>query len=155
MVTKLSPEARAELAGQGVAISGDIGGLQKQRYWTQDGREIMAIPAIRTYRRVRDKKIVGEGVRDANFDKGWLLQPPAKLKPYCPHCDKWHDTQKEIDDCGEKKGAFNKKWMAKAKKMKHQEGDGEVEGLRTEVSELKSDMSDIKDMLTQLLAKKE
>jgi len=39
------------------------------------------------------------GTVDANLDRGWLMQPPQMLKPYCRGCDRWHDTQAEVDRC--------------------------------------------------------
>lgn len=156
MARDLSPQTRAQLESQGVAISGDIGGTKRRRYWTPDGREIWAVPAMRTYRKIANKKIVDEGLRDANLDRGWLLEKPTVLKPYCPACDGWHDTQEEVEACIAKKEAFDSKWAKKAQKMKRQEDGGEeVDKIKAEVSEIKSDMADIKNMLAQLLGKGE
>lgn len=120
---------------------------KKTRYWTPDGREILAVPCMTDWVRKKDGKVIDGGRRDANLDKGWLLQPPTEPKLRCHSCDRWHDTQKEITACGAKKKAFDDKWQARAKRMLHKEG-GEVE-------ELKSEMADIKNMLMQLLEKKE
>lgn len=149
MARKLSSQQAAELESQGTTISGYIGGTKKSKYFTPDGREILSVPAMRTWIKKKDGKVVDSGTRDANLDRGWLLQPPIELKPHCPHCDNWHDTQGEIDACGAKKKAFDNKWAAKAKRMKGNEV-GEVGELKAEVSELKSDMSDIKEMLIKL-----
>jgi len=100
---KLSPAI--EEAGYG--ISGDIGGLLRQTYYTPDGRTIRAIASIRDYvRKDKDGKVVETGSRDANLDKGWLLAMPSDLKLYCSGCDKWHDTQEEIDACIASKQKF-------------------------------------------------
>ena len=103
------------LTEKGSRIKGDIGGIPRQRYWTPDGREIRAIPSMREY---LDRSVNPpvSGIRDANMDRGWLLQKPPILKPYCPHCDNWHDTQKEIDACGKAKKAFQNKYNRLAKK---------------------------------------
>jgi len=143
---------QAQYSHEGITRGEVTGGVKKIQYWTPDGREMWAVPSLRGYRRILNKKVIGEGIRDANLDKGWLLRPPAELKPYCPHCDKWHDTQKEINACRVNRKAFDEKYMKKAKK---EVGSSEVAELRAEVTGIKSDMSDIKDMLTQLLAKKE
>ena len=107
--------ALEELEGTGSRLTGSTGGLPRQRYWTPDGREIRAIPSIRIY---IDRSVdpPAEGIRDANLDKGWLLQKPTRLKRYCPHCDYWHNTQKQIDACGQKKKAFQDKYTRKAKR---------------------------------------
>jgi len=147
MGRELSSAQRAELDSQGATISGDIGGVKKQRYYTPDGREVLAVPSMKNWVRREGKKVLDSGIRDANLDNGWLLQPPTKLKLHCDYCDRWHDTQKEIDACGAKKKVFDDKWAEKVKKLRHKD-DGD---LRDEVSELKSDMSDIKSMLSQLL----
>ena len=136
-----------------VRITGDIGGLTKQRYWTPDGREMLAVPSIRTYVRIKEGKQIGGGTRDANLDKGWLLQKPTRLKPHCSYCNKWHNNQKEIGECGNKKKSFNAEWEKKAKQMKRSESK-EIDDIKQEFSELKSEMSDIKNMLAQLLNKK-
>ena len=86
--------------GSGTVFSGEIGASPRKRYYTPDGRVIFSIPAIRDYvRKDRDGKIIEQGTRDANLDKGWFLQKPQVLKMFCRHCDEWHDTQVEIDAC--------------------------------------------------------
>jgi len=128
----------------------DIGGIPKTTYWTPDGREIKAFPCMRTFVMKKDGKVIGDGVRDANLDKGWLTQKPTELKLTCTYCDKWHDTKEEITQCGAKHRAFDEKWAEKARKMKKDESND----LKSEVEELKSDMTEIKSMLMKLLEKK-
>jgi hypothetical protein len=124
-----------------------LGGQPKQTYYTPDGRKIMALPDMHTYERRNEKgQTIESGVRDVNFDRGWLPQPPQVKKPYCPHCDKWHDSPTEVIQCGEKKGAI----ISKATKV------AEVElGIisDTRIDKLESDMSEIKDMFKKLLEK--
>ena len=148
MPTVGTANQQAQYSHEGVGLKEVSGGAKKMRYWTPDGREKFAVPAMRTYRMTRSG---AEGVRDANLDKGWLLQKPTELKPYCPHCDNWHDNQKEIDACGAKKKSFYEEYEAKARKMKGQEGGAVAE----RVDKLESDISDIKSLLTQLLKQKE
>jgi len=142
----VTAEEKQQIAQKGFA---DIGGTRKKRYWTPDGREMFAVPLMKDWVKIKDKKIIGSGTRDANLDKGWLLESPSEPKPYCPYCTNWHDTQKEIDACGVKKNRFAKLYEKKALKEKSEEN----KGLQTEVAELKSEMSDIKSMLTKLLEK--
>lgn len=118
-------------------ITGSIGGQPKSTYWTPDGRVIRAMPDIHEY------LYKGEnGLRDANLDKGWLLQKPSELKLYCPHCDYWHDTEGEIKGCKLKHTALIAKHTKKAKK--------ELGGL-DRIDKLEKDMGEIKDLLKKLL----
>jgi len=126
---------------QPLIIGGDIGGIPKHRYWTPDGREILSIPCMR---------ITNKGeTRDANYDKGWLSEPPKELKLYCPHCDYWHDTEEEVEECGKKVAArklkFNK-WARKQMK-------GEVKEKNKEIDALRSELSELKEMVAKLVAK--
>jgi hypothetical protein len=127
---KLSPA----IEKSGYGITGDIGGLPRQTYYTPDGRVIKAIPSLREYvKKGKNGEAVETGTRDANLDKGWLLTPPTELKLYCSGCDMWHDTQEEVDACIAKK----KKWVdALGKRAIKQEAD-DVASLRQEVAELK------------------
>ncbi len=122
-------------------IERDIGGQPKTRYWTPDGRELLRSPCMRTTK--------NGGVRDANFDFGWLPIKPTQLKLYCPHCDKWHDTDEEVKACGKQRKAFDAKFMRIAKKQTKNDGadkDKEIESLRSELAELK-------EMITRLAQK--
>ncbi len=141
----ITVEEKKQIKEKGYA---DIGGIQRKRYWTPDGREILSIPAIRTYVKMQNGKVVENGIRDANLDNGWLESKPDKLKPYCPYCGKWHNTQVQINECGKIKKKLQKKFdlIAEAERSKEQD-------LKTEVDNLKSDVSEIKEMLHQLLAK--
>lgn len=152
----LLTQTRAELNATGVAITGDVGGIRKKKYWTPDGREIMSVPSIKhwmTVKVVNGKKVMtGEGDRDANLDKGWLLEPPQEPKLYCKGCFKWHDTQKEINKCIAKRTKSNKEWDIRARKLMDdtEKGDGQV---NQEIKTMKSDIADIKLLLNKLLEK--
>ena len=139
-MTTLTVQEREVLRNNGFIKAGDIGGQPKHTYWTPDGREIRALPDMHEYS-LRDAggKTIRSGVRDANLDKGWLLQKPTELKPYCPHCDAWHDNQEGIDVCGRKKSTF----MAKCIKETKEEPD--------RLTKLESDMSELKGLLKQLM----
>ena len=146
----LLPEVKSQLNSTGVAVSGDIGGLKKTKYWTPDGKEILAVPSILTFKLVdKKKKTVRDVTVDRNLEKGWLLQPPTKVKPHCSGCGKWHDTEQEIDTCITKKKTFNEEWEERVKKERKDNG----EGLKQEVAELKSEMVEIKSLLIKLLKK--
>ena len=101
----------------GYGLSGEIGGLPRQTYFTPDGRVIKAIPALREYV-IKDKegKVTDSGMRDANLDRGWLLKPPVNPKLFCQGCDRWHDTPEEVEECGHQQNGFIEKIGVKAKK---------------------------------------
>ena len=127
---------KQELGEKGYA---NIGGTPKIPYFTPDGRKVMALPAMRTFADAN-----GGGTRDANLDRGWLSSMPAELKPYCPHCDLWHDTEKQVTECGRKKNVLAVKWQKKAKKELAEEDSGRL-------NKLEDDMGEIKDLLKKLL----
>lgn len=112
------------------------GGVPKKRYWTPDGREIFAVPAIRTG---------AYGVRDANYDKGWLEQKPTTLKPYCSGCDRWHDTGQEVEECLARKASERTKADEMAKKeyaKEHPEVD-KIQKLEKRIDSMEEMMSKI------------
>jgi len=136
----VSEKTKNELATQGVAVTGYIGGLRKTKYWTPDGREILAIPSMRTWQKTKivngKKEITGSGLRDANLDK-WLIEPPQNPKIHCDGCDKWHDTQEEVEKCIEQREVFIKKHSTP-----------EVDD---RIGKVESEVSEIKNMLAELL----
>lgn len=115
MTVQVSPERMRVIESVGFGITGDIGGLKRTIYWTPDGRMMKAISQIREFVK-RDTKgnVVDSGTRDANLDKGWLLQKPSVLKLYCPNCDTWHDTAAEIKACGIRLKKFEQRELDKA-----------------------------------------
>ncbi len=124
----------------GYGISGDIGGIAKQTYFTPDGRRIRAIPCMRDYITRKDGKVIESGTRDANYDKGWLPVMPTALKSYCSGCDKWHDTKEEVSQCiavKREKADKWEKWAEDKKKGEAKEQAQDVEDLRSDVLELK------------------
>ena len=127
-----------QIQKQGYGITGSIGGIARQKYWTPDGREIMAIPNMREF---RDNQSMG--TRDANLDNGWLLQKPTELKVRCPHCDKWHDTTDGVEQCGKQRAAFIGSHQKKVEK--------EILDAIPEVSQLRQDIANLKEMLAKLL----
>lgn len=100
----------------GFGISGDIGGLKRTTYYTPDGRTIKAFPNIRDYVIRRNGEVTESGTRDANLDRGWLLQMPQIKKLFCPNCDQWHDTQIEIEACKIQQDKMIKKFTIKTKR---------------------------------------
>ena len=116
-------------------------GVLKKTYWTPDGRKIRTPPAMRTY---INRETGEEGIRDANYDKGWLEQQPQNPKPHCPGCDRWHDTEEEVKACIEKNKKFSRYWDKKAKKQQE-------EDIGDRVDKLEDDISEIKDMLKKVL----
>ena len=129
---KVTPTIEAS----GYGVSGDIGGLPRQTYYTPDGRTIKAIPCLREYAKKENGKVIESGQRDANYDKGWLPVMPTELKPHCPHCGEWHDNQEEIDACADrmkKRIEWGDRLARKYKKEEHED----IENLKGEVAELK------------------
>ena len=122
-------------------VTGHIGGQPKKAYYTPDGRTIRAMPDMHDY------SFKGEnGVRDANLDKGWLLQMPTELKLYCANCTRWHDTEEEISKCGITRSKFIAKHTKKAGKELQT-----TDNIR--LAKLEGDMGEIKGLLTKLLEK--
>ena len=100
----------------------------------------------------KDGKIVAQGTRDANLDKGWALTPPAALKLHCAGCDRWHDTDDQVAACVGHKVAAAEAWEVKARKMHAKNGGGEVEGDTADrLDKLEAGVDEIKAMLKQAL----
>ena len=143
---------KQEAARTGAAVSGVWGGPQKQRYYTPTGEEVLAIPSWREFvRKGPDGKILEQGTRDANLDKGWSLSLPTELKVTCPGCSKWHDTEEEVDACVDKKAAVAAQWERKALEQQPQSQDTEMED---RLGKLEEGLSDIKTLLQQALGAK-
>ena len=70
----------------------------RNRYYTPDGREQWKIPQ----RRERQDGVI----YDLFLAEGYTLTPPANPKLYCKGCDRWHDTEEEVDACIGKKRKF-------------------------------------------------
>ena len=143
---------KQEAARTGAAVSGVWGGPQKQRYYTPTGVEVLAIPSWREFvRKGPDGKILEQGTRDANLDKGWSFALPTELKVTCPGCSKWHDTEEEVDACVDKKAAAAAQWERKALEQQPQSQDAEME---ERLGKLEEGLSDIKTLLQQALGAK-
>lgn len=124
------------IEASGYGVSGDIGGLPRQTYYTPDGRTVKAIPSLREYVKKKDGKVIETGTRDANYDKGWLPIMPTELKPHCAHCGKWHDNQEGVDACADVVKE-RKEWGERlARKFKKEEHD-DIDKLKGELDELK------------------
>lgn len=148
MVTKQKED---EIRRVGYGISGDIGGIGKQTYFTPDGRRIRSVPNTRDYvLKDKDGKVIESGTRDGNFDKGWLPVMPTELKPHCDGCGDWHDTQEGVDKCIKGKEEQTRKWDEYAEQQKKKNTDaqnGDVEELRVEVLEMRGQMNEILEIL--------
>jgi hypothetical protein len=131
---KVTPAIEAS----GYGITGDIGGLSKTTYWTPDGRMILSVPSIREYQVKKDGKVIRQGTRDANLDRGWLLQKPQILKPHCNGCGNWHDTQSEVDACIIKQ----KEYLDRMERLAHKEA---------EKTSLEKQVADLQEMVKKLL----
>ena len=144
---------KQEAARTGAAVSGVWGGPQKQRYYTPTGEEVYSIPSWREFtRKGPDGRILEQGTRDANLDKGWSLSLPTELKVACPGCSKWHDTQEEVDACVDKKAEAAAQWERKALEQQPQSQDADMED---RLGKLEEGLSDIKALLQQALGVKD
>ena len=119
-------------------------GQVKQTYYRLDGRKVLLPPRMVTWvRRDNKGREIETGIRDANLDSGLMLSSPEHPKPHCPHCDKWHDTEAEVNDCGKKRAALFAKQEKQAKKELRQ-------GEEPRLAQLEKDMSEIKNLLQKL-----
>ena len=147
-----SNSIKQEAARTGAAVGSTWGGPQKQRYYTPTGEEVYSIPSWREFiRKGPDGRIVEQGTRDANLDKGWSLSLPTELKVACPGCSKWHDTEEEVGACVEKKAVVAAQWERKALELQPQGQDADIED---RLGKLEEGLSDIKTLLQQALGDK-
>ncbi len=150
----VTEQKQEEIKRSGYGISGDIGGIGKQTYYTPDGRRIRAVPSERDYvLKDKDGKVIESGIRDANYDKGWLPIMPRNPAPHCDGCDNWHSTEEEVSICIAKRRDDAEKWEKWAKEK--QKGEAfeqgkEMESMRIEMLELKGMVHE----LTQALKEK-
>ena len=117
------------LVGQGFALGTPTGGLPRKIYYAPDGTMKGCVPGY-----LSD----GRGnLHDRMLLDGWSLTPPENLKPHCAGCDKWHDTQAEVDTCIKNKKKMLIAWEKRVRKEVKNERDEEIESLRSELDELK------------------
>jgi len=103
----------------------------RNRYYTPDGREQWKIPQ----QRERSDGVI----YDVFIAQGYTLIPPANPKLYCKGCDRWHDTQEEVDACVAKKEKFAEAMQKRAEKelSKEQKGkDKTIADLEAKVDKL-------------------
>ncbi len=151
-----SNSIKQEAARTGAAVGSTWGGPQKQRYYTPTGEEVLAIPSWREYvRKGTDGRIVEQGTRDANLDKGWLLAPPTELKVACSGCTKWHDTQEEVNVCIEKKAVVAAEWERRALEQQPQSQSTGSADVEERLGKLEEGLGDIKTLLQQALGVKD
>jgi len=101
------------------------------RYYTPDGREQLKIPQ---HRERQDGVIY-----DVFIAQGYTLTPPVNPKPYCSGCDRWHNTQEEVDACVAKKEKFAETMQRRAEQdlAKEQKGkDKTIANLEAKVDKL-------------------
>lgn len=139
-MAKVSQEVKRQLQSEGTALVSVWGGPQKKRYYTPDGREVFAVPALREYvKKDAEGKVVGEGARDANYDRGWLESMPTELKPYCAGCDNWHDTKAEVSQCIKQKASVAKRWEARVNRGRGKKDEGaDVRELKAQVAQMQA-----------------
>jgi hypothetical protein len=144
----ISEDKKQLLEIQGYAIVRPTGGQPRKTYYTPDGRKIRAIPCMREYQATVDG-VIETGERDANYDKGWLDRMPTELKLYCRHCDKWHDTEQEIEMCAEKHKKLETWGMQQARRMHPQDFEtvDRFQKIEDRVGGLESGMNEILGIL--------
>ena len=148
-MTTITPGLKETIQREGYAKSGDIGGQPKTTYWTPDGRILKVAPSWHEYVQKDDKgKVIASGIRDANLDKGWLLQKPTNLQIYCPHCDQWHKTQKEIAECERRHSAIIKHSTLKMQRLM------QPQEYNDRLAKVEADVGEIKTLLRQLIKDK-
>jgi len=144
---------KQEAARTGAAVGGLWGGPQKQRYYTPTGEEVYSIPSWREFtRKGQDGRVLEQGTRDANLDKGWSLSLPTELKVACPGCSKWHDTKEEVDACVDTRTAQMTRWQKEDADARAGQNNTDVEG---RLGKLEEGLSDIKTLLQQALGVKD
>ena len=105
--------------------------LPRTRYYTPDGREELKIPQWRE----RSDGVV----YDIFQAQGYTLTPPANPKPYCIGCDRWHDTEEEVNACVGKKRKFAEAMQKRAERelaKEHKGKDKEIADLEAKVDKL-------------------
>ena len=105
--------------------------IPRNRYYTPDGREELKIPQHRT----RSDGVV----YDLFLAQGYTLTPPANPKPYCAGCDKWHDTEEEVNACVGKKRKFAEAMQEKAERelgKEQRSKDNTIANLEAKVDKL-------------------
>ena len=121
------------------AFGGVTGGPKKQLYYLPDNTEVWRIPAEREYAKKVDGKVVEQGTRDANYDKGWTDAPRATPLVSCLYCGKFHDTEDEVVTCKERSQKFIKKH--------DDEAQSNVEALSARVDKMESKLDLILEKL--------
>ena len=150
---QVTDDVKRQMEATGSALNGISGGPRKQRYWTPTGAVVYGIPAIRDYVvKDDDGKVIEQGTRDANFDKGWLPSPPPPnmLKLVCANCGKWHDTEAQIDACGTRRRAHEAKMEAWAKKQMNKGQDLDGNAIQQATGELAEKVDSLAEMVGQL-----
>jgi uncharacterized Zn finger protein (UPF0148 family) len=67
------------------------------------------------------------------------LTKPEHPKPYCAGCDRWHNTQEEVDNCIKEKKKREKVWERKARaelKKTQVEKDKKIAELEKKIDKL-------------------
>jgi len=111
--------------------------LPRNIYYTPDGRREEKIPQ----QRERSDGVI----YDVFLAQGYTLTPPTNPKPYCKGCDKWHDTEEEVDACVGKKRKFTEAMQKRAEGdlAKEQKGkDKTIADLEAKVDKLMKLMED-------------
>ena len=110
----------------------------RNKYYSPDGREQWKIPQ---HHERQDGVIY-----DVFIAQGYTLTPPVNPKLYCKGCDKWHDTEEEVNACVEKKRKFAETMQRRAEQDLTKEQRGKDKTI--------ANLEDKVDKLTKLLEEK-
>ena len=150
----LTSAEKAQLESGGFLGIQATGGPEKRKYYLPDGKPVFAIPGVRAYViRDRNGNVTERGTRDANLDKGWLPSPPAIPKIYCPSCDGWHDTEKEIKGCQKQKKLAQKRLEQRGLRLLKKSGN--IEEDKNEIAMLKEKLDKMEKLIETLQKEKE
>ena len=106
-------------------------GVPRTKYYTPDGREEWKIPLHRT----RSDGVV----YDLFLAEGYTLTPPENPKLHCSGCDRWHDTQTEVEACIRERADFMNAMNKKAQEeyaKEHKEKDDKIAELEKKLDSL-------------------
>lgn len=116
--------------------------IPRQRYYTPDGREEWKIPQ---HRERQDGYIY-----DVFIAQGYTYAPPLNPKLYCAGCDKWHDTQEEVDECVGKK----KQFATLMQKRAEQDLTKEQRGKDKTIADLEAKVDKLTELMEETIGKK-
>jgi hypothetical protein len=130
-------DIKQALEKSGAAMSQMPKGIPRIRYYAPDGREEWKIPQ---HHERRDGVVY-----DIFLAQGYTLTPPENPKIHCSGCDKWHDTQVEVEACIKEKKKFIATMNRKAKQefaKEQKDKDTKITDLETRIKLLEAKLGE-------------